>query len=838
MGVPKLYRWLSKRYPEINQQAQEEKPQYIGEKKIPVDLLQKGPNDVKFDNLYLDMNGIIHPCSHPENKTAPKNQDEMFREIFIYIDRILSITRPKKLIYMAIDGVAPRAKMNQQRSRRFRSAKDAIYDAEQVELVKNQLRAQGIEVPENKAEEKFDSNCITPGTEFMDALSIALKFYICNRFTSNPAWKDLTVILSDSNVPGEGEHKIMEFIRLQRAQPNYNPNVRHVLHGADADLIMLGLATHEAHFTILREEFKPNDAKPCKICKRYGHEFQKCTGDFAVHETKIQTPSEYDSVSFVFIKLYVLRAYLKEVFSRCSGFNFERMIDDWIFICFFVGNDFLPNLPSLDINENAIDKLVRYYLDELSISHTFLTDSGLVNFTAVSAIMQAIGKEEDIIFKTRFQRDFRYQRKKYDEEMQMNATNASRSFQNSFQQNVPPNMKLEDFLQGSNASSHSVAANLNTTNGSELDDSQLMNDSQANNGEFVYNSHGDSIILHEDGWKSRYYNQKFGVVEEKHAELVTDVVYQYCRGLSWVLQYYFRGCPSWKWFYPYHYAPFASDFLHVDKVSNRFEKNTKPFKPVEQLMAVFPAESRFFLPKEYQKLLIDDESPIIHFYPSEFKTDLNGKKWAWQGVTLLPFISENELLAETQKLEHTLTEDEKRRNRVGQVDVFAFKGSPLGELIQNVCHKNKKMESDFKKEHWIRGSFFPLENCVPESDYESPVSDLSKIVHNLGVSSEFLNPDLPQGFLYKAKILHGAELPAVTLVKNNPKNYNYKRNNNGHQNGSFNRSYESNNASFDHNHSYNSNNSVNSFNSSYHSHYNNSYYDNSNNPYSKRPKHG
>ena len=67
----------------------------------------------------------------------------------------------------------------------------------------------------------------------MDALSIALKFYICNRFTSNPAWKDLTVILSDSNVPGEGEHKIMEFVRLQRAQPNYNPNVRHVLHGAD-----------------------------------------------------------------------------------------------------------------------------------------------------------------------------------------------------------------------------------------------------------------------------------------------------------------------------------------------------------------------------------------------------------------------------------------------------------------------------------------------------------------------------------------------------------------------------------------------------------------------------
>ena len=284
MGVPAMFRWLSQKYPKIVSTVQEELPKKVGDAVIPVDRTGPNPNGEEFDNLYLDMNGIVHPCSHPEDKPAPKTEADMMLAIFEYTDRVLGMVRPRKLLYMAVDGVAPRAKMNQQRSRRFRSAKEAKEkDEERAEFQKilnSQKASRGEDITslEQVVEKTWDSNAITPGTPFMHLLAESLQYWCAYKFTTDPSWKDMKVIISDASVPGEGEHKIMNFIRSQRAMPTHDPNTSHVIYGLDADLIMLSLATHEPYFRVLREDvfYDSGKDKVCTRCGRKGHIRTNC----------------------------------------------------------------------------------------------------------------------------------------------------------------------------------------------------------------------------------------------------------------------------------------------------------------------------------------------------------------------------------------------------------------------------------------------------------------------------------------------------------------------------------------------------------------------------------
>ena len=102
MGVPALFRWLSQKYPKIISPVIEERPRNIDGTEYPVDYTGPNPNGEEFDNLYLDMNGIVHPCSHPEDKPAPETEEEMMTEIFKYTDRVVHMVRPKKLLMIAV----------------------------------------------------------------------------------------------------------------------------------------------------------------------------------------------------------------------------------------------------------------------------------------------------------------------------------------------------------------------------------------------------------------------------------------------------------------------------------------------------------------------------------------------------------------------------------------------------------------------------------------------------------------------------------------------------------------------------------------------------------------
>ena len=195
MGVPAFYRWLSEKYPKIVNEVLEKRAAYIDGVEIPLDLTEPNPNGLEYDNLYVDMNGLIHPCSHPEDREAPTTEEEMYINITTYVDRLFNAVRPRRVLFLAIDGVAPRAKMNQQRSRRFRAAKEAKERQDMMNEVMTEIHELGLEFDSHgkKGGMEWDSNVITPGTEFMYKLSHYLRFYILDRMNKYPAWRNIKV---------------------------------------------------------------------------------------------------------------------------------------------------------------------------------------------------------------------------------------------------------------------------------------------------------------------------------------------------------------------------------------------------------------------------------------------------------------------------------------------------------------------------------------------------------------------------------------------------------------------------------------------------------------------
>ena len=547
MGVPKFFRWLSERYPLINQRLVE---------------------NSEFDCFYLDMNGIIHNCSQKEPSEIKQTEEELFQKIFSYTDHLFRIVRPRKLIYLAIDGVAPRAKMNQQRSRRFRSVKE-------LEKTQN-FASKNQEVPEVMMN-IFDSNCITPGTEFMKNLSLSFKTWLEYKIKSDAEWQQgCDVIFSGSEVPGEGEHKIMNYIRkIQRSNHPNIKSLRHCLYGLDADLIMLGLVSHENQFTLLRE----------KLVWKAPQQSSKKTSIF---------PQKKDPAGdeFHLLEISLLRdmLYLEFKPKEKGSFDYsiERIVDDFIFMCMLIGNDFLPSLPHLSIASGGLNLLVRSYKEIQKKSKGYLTKKYQMHLGRVELFLEKLSNEAEEFF-------FSQKEKNYDQ------TNLDYSYKK-----------------------HYYLSKLNI----------------------------DTFVGEEN---------------KKIEKLKRD----YMHGLTWCLYYYHQGCPSWNWFYPEYYAPLASDLSDLRTSVIQFTKG-RPFEPLIQLLSVLPPKSSVFLPKAFAKLMTEENSPILSFYPLDFKMDLNGKKNLWEGVVLLPFIDQKKL-CETVTVfgdKEKLCAEEKIRNCFGKDIVF------------------------------------------------------------------------------------------------------------------------------------------------------------------------
>uniref|UniRef100_H2SH04 5'-3' exoribonuclease 1 n=1 Tax=Takifugu rubripes TaxID=31033 RepID=H2SH04_TAKRU len=602
MGVPKFYRWISERYPCLSE--------IVKEHQIP-----------EFDNLYLDMNGIIHQCSHPNDEDVHFriSEEKIFADIFHYVEVLFRIIKPCKVFFMAVDGVAPRAKMNQQRGRRFRSAKEA------EEKIKKALD-KGEVLP---TEARFDSNCITPGTDFMARLQEQLEYFVHNKVSTDKLWQNVRVYLSGHETPGEGEHKIMEFIRSENIKPDHDPNTRHCLYGLDADLIMLGLTSHEPNFSLLREEVRFGGKKSQK---------------------RITAPEE---TTFHLLHLSLMREYIDYEFSVLrnhlgSNYDFERIIDDWILMGFLVGNDFIPHLPHLHISHDALPLLYKTYISVLPSLGGYLNENGNLNLKNFEKYMEKLSEFDREHFSEVFV-DLKW-----------------------FESKVG-NKYLNEAAGLAVCTSVSLIL-INTFRDDEEEDDDLFET------EFRQ-------------YKRTYYMTKMGV-DVVSDDFLAMQAKCYVEGIQWILHYYYHGVQSWSWYYPYHYAPFLSDIKNVAELKLTFDLG-KPFMPFQQLLAVLPAASMELLPEAYRHLMNSENSPIIEYYPHDFKTDLNGKQQEWEAVVLIPFIDERCLLAAMEPWNHQLTKQERSRNCHTECAVYSYDpeadfkySSTLPQLFPDIirCH--------------------------------------------------------------------------------------------------------------------------------------------------------
>jgi 5'-3' exoribonuclease 1 len=326
--------------------------------------------------FYLDFNSIIHPCSAKVIARLQKQEtitDGLYRLIFTniaeYTMSLINIAKPRELLYIAVDGVAPRAKMHQQRKRRYLSAQRNAHIA-------------GFKAKYGIPHTSWDSNCITPGTAFMDKLNTYLK----NEFVKyvHETYPDLKIIVSGSDEAGEGEHKMIHHIK----RINYIPQPKgglDLIYGLDADLIMLSLTSHNANIVLMRE----------------AQDFGRLGGD-----------GHGQRVPFKYLLINNLRSSICDMVTPIDdtmGNNPTRhkctqsIINDYVFICVLLGNDFLPPLSFLKIKDGAVDILLDAYrstcsdttivVDERNIDDQIM--SYTVNTSALEAFIQRLKEQED-----------------------------------------------------------------------------------------------------------------------------------------------------------------------------------------------------------------------------------------------------------------------------------------------------------------------------------------------------------------------------------------------------------------------------------------------------------
>ena len=539
-------------------------------------IIKKYDNKIKINNLYLDCNSIIYDSVRliKDIKDNNKFENKLVLIVCEKIEYYIKTIKPTSKVFIAFDGVAPVAKLNQQKNRRYKSWLEKQIVKECNNRVNNN----------NNSSDEFSWNtvAITPGTKFMDKLAKGVKSYFKTRFKTSKKYGANEIganeiganeiganeiIVSAANEPGEGEHKIYEYIRNNAT---YHSNTSTAIYGLDADLIMLTL--NHLHISNKMYLFRETP-----------------------HFIRTIDSSLDPNTNYLMDIPELAKSLSEDLYDRKNITKEEqkRIIYDYILLCFFLGNDFMPHFTALNIRTDGISRLITAYKEILMKHNEYLTDGEKINWKNIRKLVMYLSKNEND-----------YIKKEYIKRRKMK----------------PPRYRPDE---------DPILFNLMSIPIKNREVEEYINP-------------------FEGGWRARYYKELFELTITE--ERCSDICINLLEGLEWTMNYYTTGCKNWRWEYKYDYAPLLQDLIHYipyfdTELVERRVKN--PVNAYTQLAYVLPKPYLYLLPHKI-------EQKIISKYPAWYDTNCKIKwafcKYFWEAHACLPSIDINTLETETKIL--------------------------------------------------------------------------------------------------------------------------------------------------------------------------------------------
>lgn len=596
MGVPGFFSWLLKN------------KKKLGAKNL---LLNNLPYKVGW--LMLDTNCLLHPCvsnileKYKEglltidlNKDLRMQiEDYIWEKIVQCIDDMITQTE-SEYVYIAIDGVAPMGKILQQRQRRYRflfdkkikiNQMDTIQELEEI-ISKTSIKSNGIEEPVLP----LSSIELTPGTDYMERINKCMISYVKVLKKRN-----IKCIYSSYHDEGEGEHKILQYIKT-----NLEPTVPVVIYGLDADLLFLSLGLGWKYDLYVMREKQV----------------------FVNKEVNLDEVPEYN---FVEIKqLHILIS------------NLEVSTNDFILMCYLIGNDFLPGILTIDVKKGGLDKIFRAWdnlkeklgiqteyeckIDDIKITKSYLVEFNSkknkyqINFELLKGVFAELLWTEKYIWKN---------------------INRDKLFN---QDNLDPE-EIEKLLV-------------------------LREDNKIEQlGKFIsgYTSNTDFLEKIEFESSIEYYSYYLGInCIDIDKFIIKKMVLDYIGGIEWCIGYYLDKCPSWTWGYNFMIAPTIRDIINFFPQSNKqieIKYAPRTLNPVEQLILAIPPQTYKYVIETELIEKIKSNKNIGYMLPESFQIDINKEHVFWKCQVRIPIVEYNEFENQIKKL-NILSEKNKIYNYI------------------------------------------------------------------------------------------------------------------------------------------------------------------------------